>query len=150
MAYSVTRQEVVDAAMSFRGVRFRHQGRDRNGLDCMGLFAATLEAVNYPNIVDYEGYRKSPPASLVYETLKANFDEIDVTDAKPGDIFLLRPPGSQKAKHGAMLVSDITDPSTGRVPAMIHAYATSGVVIDNLSSWRNRIVTAFRLRGIID
>ena len=153
MTYSVTRQQIVDAALSMRGLRFRHQGRDRNGIDCVGLLYLVLTEVGYPNIIDYEGYRKSPPASLVYDILCRNFDEIAVSDAKPGDIFLMRLPGSMKPKHASIYVSDVTDPQAGRVPAILHTYAMGakgGVVIDNLSTWRQRIVTAFRLKGVTD
>jgi cell wall-associated NlpC family hydrolase len=153
MTYSVTRQQIVDAALSLRGLRFVHQGRDRNGIDCVGLLYLVLKEVNYPNIIDYEGYRKSPPASLVYGILSQNFDEIAVADAKPGDIFLMRLPGSMKPKHASIYVSDLIDIPAGRVPAILHTYAIGakgGVVIDNLSSWRSKIVTAFALKGVVD
>jgi hypothetical protein len=89
---------------------------------------------------------------LVYGILSENFDEIAVEDAKLGDIFLMRLPGSMKPKHASIYVSDIIDIPSGKVPAILHTYAMGskgGVVIDNLSTWRSRIVTAFALKGVV-
>lgn len=36
------RQEWLNAALSYLGVRFLHQGRNRHGLDCVGLVACAM------------------------------------------------------------------------------------------------------------
>ena len=35
--YVIKRREIVDAARNWVGVPYRHQGRTRNGIDCVGL-----------------------------------------------------------------------------------------------------------------
>jgi cell wall-associated NlpC family hydrolase len=40
-----TPAEVIREARTWRGVPFRHQGRDRNGIDCIGLPIVILQAL---------------------------------------------------------------------------------------------------------
>lgn len=154
MTYQVTRKQVVDAALEYRGVRFLHQGRYReHGVDCMGLFEGVLRAVKYPKIIDVEAYRPSPPATLIYDTLCRNFDQIELSDVHPGDLYLMRIGGGMKVKHGAILISDQFDPVKGLQPEIIHAHGLAGkgsVVVEPLSQWISKCVFGFRLRGLVD
>lgn len=151
--FTVTRQQIVDSAMKLRGVKFRHQGRDAaTGVDCVGMLHVILTDLKYPVIIDVEGYRRSPSARVIFETLSENFDEIAIEDVGLGDIFLLRI-GGRKAKHTAILVSNVTDYEAGIEPQIIHAYGmekTGGVVVEDLENWRFQIAAAFRLKGLID
>jgi len=153
MKYTVTRRQIVEAALSCRGVRFRHQGRsEETGVDCMGFPYVVLTKVHYPNIVDFVGYRKSPPVTLIREILLQNFDEISLDDVGLGDIFLMMITG-RKAKHASILVEDRTDLAGGIEPMIMHAYGLNNigkVITEPLRHWRPRCVTGFRLRGLID
>jgi hypothetical protein len=57
--------QVADAAREMCGVRFRAQGRDRDGVDCVGLAAAALRAGGYAGAVP-RGYtlRGGDPAAV--------------------------------------------------------------------------------------
>ena len=150
MTYTVTRKQIVDAAMSMRGVPFRHQGRSMNGVDCVGILYVILQAVNYPAIIDVEGYRVSPPASVILDTMRANFDEIPLSDAGLGDIYLMRI-GGRKPKHASIIVNTTRDIEKGIEPEILHAYGHGGkgkVVVDAFETWRTRCVYAFRLKGL--
>jgi cell wall-associated NlpC family hydrolase len=139
--FQVTREEIVAAARSFLGIRFLHQGRDENGLDCVGFLVAIGKKIGYPEIFDVEGYRRVPSADTIRETLRKNCDEIKVENAKPGDIFLMRM-GGIKPRHTSVYLSDEGEPQ------IIHA-GMNGVRIQPFSdfppSW---FVAAFRLKGI--
>lgn len=139
--------------MELRGVKFRHQGRDpETGVDCVGLLHAMLTKLEYPAIIDVEGYRRSPSASVIRETMRANFDEIDVSECGLGDIFLMRL-GGAKPKHASVLVSTETNLERGFEPMIIHArgMANSGVVaVEPLRQWLPFCVVGFRLKGLID
>jgi len=152
MTYTVTRQQIVDEAMKLRGVKFRHQGRSAvTGVDCVGMLHVILTALDYPAIVDVEGYRKSPSATVIYETMCANFDEIPIDEVGLGDIYLMRI-GGRKAKHASILVNDVRDVPRGIEPQIIHAHGmgTKGaVVLDALVNWWPQCVTGFRLRGLV-
>jgi cell wall-associated NlpC family hydrolase len=147
-----TRQQVADKALSMRGVRFLHQGRSREGVDCMGLLYVILTELGYKGIIDVEGYNRTPSAQLIYDTMKANFDEIPVEDVGLGDIFLMRI-GGAKPKHASILVRNERDIERGIEPEIVHASAIAGkgrVVVDALENWRPWCVRGFRLRGLVD
>lgn len=135
--------------MDLRGTKFRHQGRSKEtGVDCVGLLHVVLTSVNYPVIVDVDGYKKSPSASVIYDTLCQNFDEIPLDEVGLGDIYLMRI-GGRKPKHASILVNDVRDVPKGIEPEIIHAYEAGGVVLDALVTWLPRCVTAFRLKGLV-
>lgn len=149
--YRVTRSQIVEAALSFRNVKFRHQGRSaETGVDCVGFLHVILTKLNYPVIVDVEGYRHSPSATVIHQTMCQNFDEIPVAEVGLGDIYLMRI-GGRKPKHASILINDVRDVAKGIEPEIIHAYGmgdTGRVTIDALATWLPWCVTAFRLRGL--
>lgn len=150
MTYTITREEIRDAAMLMRGIPFRHQGRNANGVDCVGLLYVILKRLAYPAIFDVEGYRVSPPATVILETMRDNFDEIPLEDAGLGDIYLMRI-GGRKPKHASVIVNTVRDIEKGIEPEILHAYGHGGkgcVVIDAFETWRTRCVYAFRLKGL--
>ncbi len=151
--FSVNRQQVVDAAMELQGVKFLHQGRDpKTGVDCVGLLHAMLTRLEYPAIIDVEGYRRTPSATVIRQTMQANFDEIPVSECGLGDIFLMRLSGA-KAKHASVLVSHETDIARGIEPMIIHArgLANNGkVAVEPLRQWIKFCVYGYRLKGLID
>lgn len=153
MTFTITRREIADKALSMRGVRFLHQGRSREtGVDCVGFVEVILREFCYPMIVDVIGYRASPPAKIIYETLCKNFDEIPVDEVGLGDIFLMRI-GGRKPKHASILVNDKTDLTRGVEPEIVHAYALGGrgkVVKEPLTMWQPQCVNGFRFRGLVD
>lgn len=134
-----------------RGIRFLHQGRSREGVDCVGLLYVMLTELEYPAIIDVEAYRRSPPASVIYETMRANFDEIPVNEVGLGDIYLMRIPGGAKVKHASVVVNDKRDIFEGIEPQIVHAYelGTKAVVVDALETWRPWCVYGFRLKGLV-
>jgi hypothetical protein len=145
-----TRQQVADKALSLIGTRFLHQGRSRLGVDCVGFLHVILTELGYDGICDVEGYKASPPARVIYETMCLNFDEIPVNEVGVGDIYLMRI-GGRKIKHASVLVSDITDLESGIEPEIVHAYAigTIGKVIkEPLRQWLPACAVGFRLRGL--
>lgn len=139
--------------MELRGVKFRHQGRDpATGLDCVGLLHAMLTRLEYPAIIDVEGYRRTPSATVIRETMQANFDEIPVSECGLGDIFLMRLSGA-KAKHASVIVSVDTDIARGVEPMIIHTrgFGSSGkAAVEPLRQWIKFCVYGYRLKGLID
>lgn len=152
--YHVTRKQVVDAALSYRSVKFLHQGRSREtGVDCCGFIEGVLQEVGYPNIVDVRDYPRSPAGLLVAAIFHANFDEIPLHEVGLGDIFLMRIGASREARHASILVSDVTDYDRGLRPEIAHTYAQGlkgKVVVEPLEFWQKNCLRGFRLRGLID
>lgn len=151
--YEVTRQQIVDAALALQGARFRHQGRDpETGVDCVGLLVCVGRAINYPHILDVEGYRRVPSANTIRTTLNMNCDEIPLEEVRRGDIYLMRV-GGVKPRHVAIRISDETDYEKGIEPMLIHAFGMGPGGTVTVESVRQRLpdcVVGFRIRGLID
>lgn len=152
-AFAVTRNQIVNAACSLAGVRFRHQGRDaQNGVDCVGLLVVVGHLIGYPHIFDVQGYRRTPSADTIRKTLELNCDEISLDEVAKGDIYLMRM-GGRKPRHAAIRVSDETNYSRGIVPTLIHAKGagnTGRVVVEPVEQWQTQFVAGFRVRGLVD
>lgn len=132
-----TREELVREARSWVGTRFRHQGRTRNGVDCIGLLVCSARAVGL-ELVDRTDYARRPDGRQLAAELRAQLVPIELAAALPGDVLLLsfdRSPG-----HVA-LVSDA---------GLIHAAALLRRVVEHRMDelWRGRVRGAFRFREL--
>jgi cell wall-associated NlpC family hydrolase len=67
----VTAAEVVREARTWVGVSFRHQGRDRNGVDCIGLPIVVMQALNAlpPDFEEPANYSRFPYQNNLQERL---------------------------------------------------------------------------------
>lgn len=152
MPFSVTRQQIIDAALSLNGVPFLHQGRsEETGVDCVGLLVLIGRKIGYPEIVDVTDYRRMPKEHVVREVIGQNCDEIAIEDARPGDFFLIRLIG-RRLCHAAVLISDEMDAEKGVQPMIIHAggIGRGKVKIEPLVSYRPKIGAAYRVRGLVE
>lgn len=149
-AYSVTRKQILDAASTMIGLPFVHQGRSAaTGVDCVGLLAVMLEMVGYPGIYDVEGYRRTPSAKVIRETLELNFDSIPVGEVGPGDIYLMRVNGI-KPRHASICYSVDCDPIKGKEPMVLHATRERVRLEPKRNFPEGWFVAGFRLKGLVD
>lgn len=141
--YQVTREQIVTEARSLLGVPFLHQGRNPQlGLDCVGLCVEIARRVDYPEIIDLEAYKRTPSASDLLELLRANLDEIDLSEVGIGDVYLMKM-GGAKPRHVAIKTSE---------KEMVHALSSLSikrVIEQNISLYRPEFVRGFRLRGLV-
>lgn len=120
---------MIAAARQFLGVRFAHQGRSAQGLDCLGLLLVTAQQVGLTldnqavMALDQRSYGARPDTVFLQQRL-ARFLQ-PVMQAQVGDILLLSIEGSPQ--HLA-LVSDY--PAEGAL-GMIHAYAVARKVVEH-------------------
>jgi hypothetical protein len=153
MSETFTRQQIVEAARSFIGVDYLHQGRNpETGLDCVGLGTAIAEKIGYSEIIDLEGYKKLPESGTVIQYLRMNLDEIPLAEVGIGDVYCMKI-GTQLPCHFAVKVSDETNLEKGIQPTMIHALSTKSIkcVIEQpVRLWRSSLILGFRFRGLID
>jgi hypothetical protein len=138
----MTRDQIIEAAKIMLGWKFQHQARGKNNsVDCVGFLVVLGQKLGYENIYDVEGYRRTPSADVIRQMLKLNADEIPVSEAQRGDIFLMRLFG-RKPRHAALYFDDDSNPS------IIHA-SKDGVRIQPLSDFPPAwFVAAFKIRGI--
>ena len=117
----------VAMARSWIGTPFRHQGRTRHGVDCVGLLVEVFRACGR-NVQDLEAYARDPHHGLLEDMLQFN-GCVPVTDWRAGDIavihFAQRPEGGgqlQPVNRHAALITDYPFGGLG----LLHAYSGLG------------------------
>jgi cell wall-associated NlpC family hydrolase len=130
------RDRLLDEARQWVGVRFRHQGRTRRGVDCSGLVVCVAGKVLGFDPNEYIGqprYGKKPDIKELRQGLKTFCVRIKESEARPGDVVLMS--FDNEPTHIGFLTS------TG----IIHSTAQKrGVVEQGLDS-RLRIISYYRI-----
>ncbi len=151
---SPIREAIVAEAMTYlddgtgKPVRWRHQGRDRRGVDCAGLVACVAHEVVPGFDEDYTTYERWPGQETV-QTYANKWAKIkDVREAKPGDVLVMMDVVPGWPCHFAIV-------SGGAYPKLeiIHSAAVPRPRVQkhNLSpDWVARIVGCYEFHGIED
>lgn len=132
-----TRQQIVDEARSWLGVRWVHQARSRAGVDCVGLVIRVAHALGL-STYDTADYSRQPDPVRMRALLAEHLEPIAIAKAQIGDVLLMR--FDIEPQHVA-IVTDI---------GIIHAYAQARRVVEHRvdDQWQSRIVGAYQFRGI--
>lgn len=122
--FKIKGTDIADVAMEFLGVKWRHQGRSRYGIDCVGLLIVAANRL-IPRLHNYDidGYGRLPSAAL-----KKEFDrhmiEVPRTRRAAGLVLLFDQMGTLPY-HAAIM----TDHSS----RIVHAYwPARKVIVDDL------------------
>lgn len=141
---TVPAQAVIDAARSLIDVPYRHQGRTRQGLDCIGLpaFAAKqagADIFNLAGVEDRPDYSRSASPFLLQTVMRACKR---VSEPVPGALMLFRWLSVPHPHHCAIY----TDHGT-----MIHAMLRLRRVREHAydQPWTNRLDSLWLLPGVI-
>lgn len=129
-------ERVIAEARCYLGVPFRHQGRSRRGIDCVGLPIVVGQSLGLlDQQFDAATYGRLPSGELV-ERVKAHCRPL--TAATPGALLVIA--WTKVAAHVAIC--------TG--PTIIHAYEAVGRVVEH--SYRGRWIrmthSAWALPGV--
>ena len=109
---------IVSQARTWLGVPFRHQGRNKLGVDCGGLLICVGEELGI-QVIHPETYSMSPDPKLIESALLANCYEITKEEMHPGDIMWFAFAG--EPRH----VGIFTD------VGVIHAWAKPNKVVEH-------------------
>lgn len=112
----VDTETLIENARTWVGVPFLHQGRSRNGADCLGFISACAAEVGSRPFLDALplNYGRNPQSLLVDE-LHTLSREVRL---QPGVILLIKFPLQKFAAHGALYTGESmihTDQSIGKV-----------------------------------
>lgn len=131
--------DIVTIARTWIGVPFRHQGRNRAGVDCGGLLMAVAADAGL-DVIAPATYSMSPDPQVVIDTLQTNCEHVPLNAVQPGDVLLFSFAG--EPRHVG-----IASELDGQ-PAVIHAWQKPGKVVEHRidSTWRARLRTAYRLK----
>ena len=127
---------LVDAARSLIGTPFRHHGRTRLGVDCVGL-VVLARRLAFGISEDDCSYTTRPTSRQVMEKLSAHGTRVPIRSVTPGDVAVLRF-GPFSSHLGIVTPTGV-----------VHSIPGPGVVEHSRDVLSNRgsIVAAFRLRG---
>lgn len=124
-AEAAPRTNIIETALSFRGVPYRYGGSDPHGFDCSGL-------VQY--VFAQHGIALPREVRDQYEI----GDEVRLTDVQPGDLIFFETV-SRGASHVGMAIGG---------NEFVHAPSSEGAVrIERFSSsyWASRVVGVRRI-----
>jgi len=126
---------LVEIARGWLGVPFRHQGRNRLGVDCGGLLICVGEEAGM-QIIHPGAYSMSPDPKLIEETLLLHCTKIPNSERQPGDVLWFSFAG--EPRHVG-LCSDI---------GVIHAWAKPNKVVEHRLDdiWLSRLVGTYRIK----
>lgn len=148
----LSRDEIVQEARTWLGVRWRHQGRDRHGVDCAGLVACVAHGlgVPYPDITQYA---RQTDGELLLQVLQEYLVEKPVATAAPGDVFLMKHLNTRWAIHVGF-VTNLYAGTPNETLGILHAYVPGGShmgrVVEQIwdEQWRARVTRVFEIPGI--
>jgi len=132
---------IVKAARRWIGTPYHDQASVRGvGCDCLGLLRGVWRDVVGSEPMPVPPYSRdwgeAGPVEVLAEAARAAMQELDVADARSGDVILFRMRAGAIAKHVGILSSKTT---------FIHAYERTGVIEEHLTpAWQRRIAFAFR------
>lgn len=131
-----TREQIVAAARGYLGTPYRHQGRNRRGVDCAGLVVLVARDCGLP-VLDMTGYARTPDGTLVAQ-MAAQAVQIPCEWAQPGDLYLMR--FQTEPQHLAIVTEH----------GIIHSYAGARKVVEHRidEMLAARIVAAYAFRGV--
>jgi cell wall-associated NlpC family hydrolase len=133
----MTGAEYVTQVRSYVGVPFRHCGRNRHGVDCVGLVVAAAHDLGLSDYVP-RPYSRQVDSREMREQLEACAVDVTSQEKKPGDVLFLKVLG-----HPVHL-----GVFTG--PTMIHSFEPAGKVCEVRwgDYWSSRVEAVFRWRGL--
>lgn len=84
----MTAADLVTAARSFMGCRWRHQGRSREGVDCIGLVVAARAALGLQTL-DVNDYNRKQPGEPMLEYCRLHMLPVQIGDLRAADILVM-------------------------------------------------------------
>jgi len=137
----LTREVLVAEARKWKDVPWRHEGRNANGIDCVGLpimVARGLELFHY----DVKGYTREPANLDMLKHFRANMFEKSIINVEPGDVIIFS--DGKFPFHVGMIAEKYGELS------LIHAYAGRRKVIEELylPEWSKRALACFEFHGL--
>lgn len=139
--------QVIAEARSYLGVPWRHRGRDRSGIDCVGIiilpFLAAGWVPRHPDDVHNLDYPHRAVNDHVLDTLRGEGDAVPLNALQPGDVAAFLFDGDEFAQHVGLITARRGDGTL----YLLHADSEKGSVVEHRLSWewRKCLVAAFRL-----
>lgn len=142
MTLDEKRLQIVEAARTYLGTKFKHQGRLKDfGIDCAGLVIGVGKELGYmPNEWDHVAYGHLPHAQMMANQCDLVLDRILIEEATVGDIYLM---AFQSEPQHLCIITD---------KGIIHSYAQVRRCVEHGIDdiWLSRVKRAYRYKGLMD
>lgn len=142
-----TGEEIVKEARTWKDVPWRHQGRDRLGVDCAGLIIAVARATGLDRLcgyIDSRDYPMQPTNDRMMQLLRKYTDHVrGGSKLEAGYILHFAFKNKKMPQHVAIY--------TGEDNRIIHAYNSGRkIVIETgyTGKWPRRIHSVYKYRGV--
>jgi cell wall-associated NlpC family hydrolase len=130
-----------EAARAYLGVPWRHLGRSREGLDCIGLVLLAARDCGI-DADDPAPYAREPSSQLLRQELARYLDPASIADPRPGDVLVFNL--GLYAGHVGIAGKH---PDYGCL-SVIHAYAPRRCVVEEcLGAEIETMTGVYRVRG---
>ena len=136
----MTRDEIVTEAKTWMGVRWRHIGRDRSGLDCIGLLIVVARHFGQ-DIADRTDYRRTPDGDLFRQMVEDQTDPGSINMIKSGTILMIKQGG--RPCHCGIAIMD-----GGQAQMLSASINARAVVIETLDQYWPNIIKVREFRGV--
>jgi cell wall-associated NlpC family hydrolase len=139
----ITTKEVIDKAREYINVPVVHAGRNKLGIDCVGLFVCVAQDLG---LFEYDNVNYSP--TVVPERLIGEIERF----------------GTKKEEFGGIEIGDVAVFSVGKYPHhvgliskydeqgfwFIHANISVGKVVEQRldRSWLSNLYSLYRIKGV--
>ena len=138
----ITRDQIVETARSYLGVRFARSGRDRNrGIDCVGLLTLVGRDLGL-DIKDIINYDFEPRPDEFLRIIRTQTNPVPMGVFRPGTVVLLKQ--SIYPMHCGILAR--TDDGLTIINANLHKRK---VIEEPIANWRKDIIELRDYKGII-
>lgn len=136
----ITREQVVTEARTWIGRQWRHQGRNENGVDCVGLVVMVCKALGLSDY-DSTSYGRDPDAmKFLPHFINGGAERINPLTAGDGDLVIFRQ--SKFPCHSGILAT------MHGTRSVIHAHAGRRKVTEELVPEDAAIVACYHLPGV--
>jgi cell wall-associated NlpC family hydrolase len=134
----VTRAQVVEEARRWIGTPFAHQGRNRHGVDCIGLLVVVARELGLSQY-DFGGYGRVPDGATILREAATQLEPVPIPERQPADIFVMR--WTREPQHLGFISPR----------GVIHAWARHGGVVEVSlpDAWLRRFVACYRIPGVV-
>jgi len=126
----------IEVARSMVGVPYKHHGRSRQGVDCVGLIVVVAEELGI-ELQGHTDYKKVPNPDTLLKGILTHCTRTRGLSITPGNIALME----FSTVTGATHVGIITD------LGILHAHEVRGYVAEHRinDQWRKRIKATFSI-----
>jgi cell wall-associated NlpC family hydrolase len=144
MTRTVTREDVVAEARSWIGTRWIHQGRNRHGVDCIGLVVVVRRELGLGGY-DVAGYPREPDGTFLAHFFNAGGVRVGILKAQPADLLLFK--DARSPCHVGIITARNDD-----TLRMTHAAASRRKVVEELviHEWQRKWVAAIQMPELAD